>query len=97
MLVSYLVSEVPTVSNHISEVNATDRATDRTATDRVASPWGEISRSLALIKVKFVVYKLQHYMHGCHTDLGHSAEPVRPHTHGNVFLRFCIVYCSQGN
>ena len=22
---------------------------------------------------------------------------VRPHTHGNVFLRFCIVYCSQGN
>ena len=22
---------------------------------------------------------------------------MRPHTHGNVFLRFCIVYCSQGN
>ena len=22
---------------------------------------------------------------------------IRPHTHGNVFLRFCIVYCSQGN
>ena len=21
----------------------------------------------------------------------------RPRTHGNVFLRFCIVYCSQGN
>ena len=20
-----------------------------------------------------------------------------PRTHGNVFLRFCIVYCSQGN
>ena len=22
---------------------------------------------------------------------------LRPRTHGNVFLRFCIVYCSQGN
>ena len=25
-------------------------------------------------------------------------EPgFRPRTHGNVFLRFCIAYCSQGN
>ena len=22
---------------------------------------------------------------------------IAPRTHGNVFLRFCIVYCSQGN
>ena len=50
---------------------------------------------MALIKVKFVVYKLQHYMHGCHTDLGHSAEPVRPRTHGNDFLRFCIVSSNE--
>ena len=27
-----------------------------------------------------------------------AEKPVfRPRTHGNVFLRFCIVYCSQGN
>ena len=27
-----------------------------------------------------------------------SCLPIlRPRTHGNVFLRFCIVYCSQGN
>ena len=25
------------------------------------------------------------------------ASKRRPRTHGNVFLRFCIVYCSQGN
>ena len=24
-------------------------------------------------------------------------DDVCPRTHGNVFLRFCIVYCSQGN
>ena len=23
--------------------------------------------------------------------------PIRTRTHGNAFLRFCIVYCSQGN
>ena len=28
---------------------------------------------------------------------GLTLAPFRPRTHGNVFLRFCIVYCSQGN
>ena len=27
----------------------------------------------------------------------HSLRAKWPRTHGNVFLRFCIVYCSQGN
>ena len=26
-----------------------------------------------------------------------TGRRLRPRTHGNVFLRFCIVYCSQGN
>ena len=26
-----------------------------------------------------------------------SQDRLRPCTHGNVFLRFCIIYCSQGN
>ena len=26
-----------------------------------------------------------------------SIDWFRPCTHGNVFLRFCIVYCSHGN
>ena len=26
-----------------------------------------------------------------------SNRPFGPRTHGNVFLRFCIAYCSQGN
>ena len=27
----------------------------------------------------------------------HIPTPHGPRTHGNVFLRFCIAYCSQGN
>ena len=27
----------------------------------------------------------------------HRAHSLRPRKHGNVSLRFCIVYCSQGN
>ena len=31
------------------------------------------------------------------TGDGRTKLAFRPRTHGNVFLRFCIVYCSQGN
>ena len=31
------------------------------------------------------------------TQIGVCKRSFRPRTHGNVFLRFCIVYCSQGN
>ena len=30
-------------------------------------------------------------------NLIHENTHVMPRTHGNVSLRFCIVYCSQGN
>ena len=28
---------------------------------------------------------------------GYDSNAFSPRTNGNVFLRFCIVYCSQGN
>ena len=40
-----------------------------------------------------LLYRQTRYMY----RLLNRPRSIRPRTHGNVFLRFCIVYCSQGS
>ena len=45
----------------------------------------------------FVIYDLIPRESSCDSLELRCFPRLRPRTHGNVFLRFCIVYCSQGN
>ena len=63
---------------------AKEITTDKTA-DSVNEKWRE---NLACCHKRL-------YLNAC---AAHAWQfPFRPRTHENVFLRFCIVYCSQGN